>query len=756
MMVKRVYFGNWLRDYSQAVDVGTLKGVQSATIRILVWVLSFLSFGYATEEFEVTEERLGVYRPEEHIDNPKDYADNVDAREYDQRLRPPVQPIELEIDPETGMKNYIANEKLDIATSVGYVKHSFTRSIHFGRVYTSGASGTKGKDADLYEALRCLGQGLHCLEDFGAHTNYTELALRELGFRDVFPHTGSATEIDLRGYRVFPLVTGTFGAVDFLHSVLGEATDHFTQTEVEEMNIALKDAQAQSKRSSEVGSRGFGGSGKNVSNLTSLLSQVPGAGGLCKQAEQLRAQADAQEQVDPGDGNHELGDNTRASFPGPPGAPGGHLGPGIPGWETFDPVKTAAQIYPILEFRDKVVKAISLTIEKIPGLEALVEKLTETVTLFVLSLLAPYIRPIINAVSNQLKAGSSTVVDASGKHQFEVWTDAHCSDPTHSLLSKDHFSNILNEPAGQVACTILQYVGPRIIYVWQHPDIPIEQVLSDVLRVFHHPAIRDPNCELHRNMFETVQRWVQSLPDRGVSLNDLLSSDGVRLGKNQKGDGETQFHNHGGLPGIGEIFRSGSYSKASGELPWEKITKLQDSTGMRRDDIGGTADSISTEYPGMTTSYDATRTPPGPSRGYEAPSSPPPPTQQQQQQQYHSGPYQQKPYAQMSYGYTQPGPNQPFSPYGGPSPEPYQQDYQGPYQNPPAAPYQYGYQGPYRQGPSPPFGEYPPQDHPSGPDGYGGTPYGFDPNAPKPPPGAYGYGPPPPPGSGQYYGGPPY
>jgi hypothetical protein len=64
MMIKRVYFGNWLRDYSQAVDVGTLKGVPASTIRILVWVLAFMSFGYATGEFEVTDERLGVYRPE--------------------------------------------------------------------------------------------------------------------------------------------------------------------------------------------------------------------------------------------------------------------------------------------------------------------------------------------------------------------------------------------------------------------------------------------------------------------------------------------------------------------------------------------------------------------------------------------------------------------------------------------------------------------------------------------------------------------
>lgn len=169
----------------------------------------------------MTEERLGVYRPEEHIDNPKDYADNIDARKYDERLRPPVQAIELEVDPRTGMKNYIANEDVDMATSAGYVRFSFTRSIHFGRVYTSGASGTKGKEADLCEALRCLGQGLHCLEDFGAHTNYTELALREMGFQEVFPHAGSATQINIAGaqHPVFPLVTGTFGVVDFLHSV---------------------------------------------------------------------------------------------------------------------------------------------------------------------------------------------------------------------------------------------------------------------------------------------------------------------------------------------------------------------------------------------------------------------------------------------------------------------------------------------------------------------------------------------------------
>lgn len=105
------------------------------------------------------------------IDNPKDYADNVDARQFDPRLRGPVAPIELAIDPNTGMKNYIANDSLGIATSLGYIKWSFARSIHFGRMYTHGPN--RGRDEDLCEALRCLGQGLHCMEDFGVSYSRT-------------------------------------------------------------------------------------------------------------------------------------------------------------------------------------------------------------------------------------------------------------------------------------------------------------------------------------------------------------------------------------------------------------------------------------------------------------------------------------------------------------------------------------------------------------------------------------------------------
>jgi hypothetical protein len=539
--------------------------VQADTIRVLVWVLAFMSFGYATAEFEVTAERLGTYRPEEHIDNPKDYADNEDAKKYDERLRGPVHPDELAIDPDTGMKNYIANERGGWATSAGYVKYSFARAIHFGRMYTHGSN--KGREEDLCEALRCLGQGLHCVEDFGAHTNYVELALREMGYNNVFPHVGANAGINLRGKHVFPLVTGTFGGVDFLHSVLGEANDHITQTEVEEMDAALSQAQG---GGAAPGSRAFGGgnAASSGSDLIGMLGKLPGTGGLIQEAHNLKAESDAEAARTAG-GEYGGGySSSRAgpTFDAPPGSQGGPPGPDVPG-TNIDPQAAIAKIYPLLEFRDRVVRTISGIVSKIPGLEKMIETISEKVTLFIMGLLAPYIKPIIAAASNGLKTGSSTVVDASAKQQFLVWTDPSSNDPTHSMLSKDHFSNILNQPAGELASTILQYIAPRVIYAWDHPDVPVDEVMNDICSVFHHPAIRDNHLELHRSMYACVENWVHHQRDPSHSLNNLLSSESVKNGKNHKVQPVTGFpnanqggHAHGGQGGqsggIGDMFSS--------------------------------------------------------------------------------------------------------------------------------------------------------------------------------------------------------
>lgn len=430
-------------------------------------------------------------------DNPRGYGDGEDPRKYDPRLRGPVSEEELAIDPETGMANYIANEKGGWSTSSGYVKWSFARSLHFGRMYTHGAN--KGREEDLCEALRCLGQGLHTLEDFPAHSQYVQLSLRELGFTNVFPHVGSRTMMNVRGKTFFPLVTGTFGSIDFLLSVMGEAGDHVTQSQVEEMEKALDNS---TKARSQAG----------ADQLVGLLSQVPGTRDLCQEAQDLQASSERDAQGISTDRAFGMGD--------------------IQNLAKTDPQAVVKKIYPILVFRDKIVRTIDGIVSKIPGLEAIIEKITETVTLFVMRLLAPYIIPLISLASKGLKQGTTGVVNANASKQFEVFDDPHSLAPSHSILSHDHFSNLLNEPAGKVACAIVRYVAPRIVYGWDHPEVPEHEILNDICQVLHHPALRNEQCEVHREMFKVVSDWSHQAQREGKDLNHLLSAESVRSAAN--------------------------------------------------------------------------------------------------------------------------------------------------------------------------------------------------------------------------------
>jgi hypothetical protein len=57
-----------------------------------------------------------------------------------------------------------------------------------------------------------------------------KLALISLGHRNVFPHVGNNVKVRApNGHDVPILVTGTFGGADFIHSLLGEATDHLSE-----------------------------------------------------------------------------------------------------------------------------------------------------------------------------------------------------------------------------------------------------------------------------------------------------------------------------------------------------------------------------------------------------------------------------------------------------------------------------------------------------------------------------------------------
>ncbi|CAI7639014.1 unnamed protein product [Penicillium glandicola] len=502
--VKRVYFGNWLRDYSQAVDVGTVKYVSAEAIRILLWVLGFMSFGYGTKEFEVTTERLGCYQPTEHIDNPLGYAEGEDARNYDRRLRGPVdEEQELSVDSRTGLKHYIATEDLGIDTSAALIRRVLGRSIQLGRRY-----GQSGNKDDLYEALRLLGTGLHCLEDYAAHSNYTELSLIELGETDVFPHVGHNTKLQVDGVdeEVYPIVTGTFGGVDFFHSVLGELSDKTMQSEIEGLENVV--AQSENQDASE-------------SFLQTLLSKIPD--GLL---------GDSKDQTGKMDDFKSKADDAKQESE--------NVNPLEPEEWTLYLNNVQKQIYPVLEWHDNLLKQINEAIEKIPILPELIEQIQDQITVFVFSILAPYVLPIIKQVKSELETGSSEVIQSSREQQHIVFNDDDCSNPTHSMLSKDHFSNILNEPAGRIASAVVKWTVPQLMSCWDDESVDIDRTLNRIISgVFHHPALResgsDGAADMHQIMFTTVEKWWNAKDDseRDV-LREQLSRDGVLEGRNHK------------------------------------------------------------------------------------------------------------------------------------------------------------------------------------------------------------------------------
>jgi hypothetical protein len=145
----------------------------------------------------------------------------------------------------------------------------------------------------------------------------------KLGHRQVFCHVGANVKVRAPdGSQCAPLVTGTFGGADFMHSMLGEAQDHMSEASISDLSKAVDGAKSKQRG-------GESGSGGAMQTLFGLLSGIPGGGGsnTTRDAEELsRGPAKDPSQMNP----QEVYDN----------------------------------LFKILSFRDRVMMSIETTIEK--------------------------------------------------------------------------------------------------------------------------------------------------------------------------------------------------------------------------------------------------------------------------------------------------------------------------------------------------------------------------------------------------------
>ncbi|KAK7063818.1 heterokaryon incompatibility protein HET-C [Favolaschia claudopus] len=510
--IKKVYFGNWLRDYSQCMDIGGLSKLSADSLVLIVSVLGFMTFGFATEEYQVTAERLGVYLPVEHIDNPKGYGEKEgDPRQFHPKLRPPVQRRELEIDSSTGMKNYMATEDGGWDTSTAHIRRVLTACIEMGRR----ANGQDGPD--LYEAYRLLGTGLHTLEDLLAHSNWVEIALRKMGHSEVFCHVGDATDIETPNGRAPPLVTGTFGGADFLHSLMGEATDKLSQASV--TDLAGKMDQAKNNDDS------------NVSQVQSILSKLPISGGgesKMDEAEEIHKEAKAY-----------------------------HFDP-----NNVAPPEVQQKLMQLLRWHDDVMRWVLEKIEMIPGLDSLIDQLSNALNAYVYTVIAPWLSPLLQQATSALGEGSKAVIDT--EDQYEVFDNPRASDPSHSLLSKDHFGLILNEPAGKIAMLVVKHSVNIIVQAWSDNSDP-SRAVDEILEAFHHPYYATGRSSIQQNMFREMESWLQKLDeDQARETIAALTKESVRNGKNKRLGSENEDLSEPGYGGCGHGAQPQRYGSGGG------------------------------------------------------------------------------------------------------------------------------------------------------------------------------------------------
>ncbi|WP_282115235.1 HET-C-related protein [Pseudoalteromonas arctica] len=428
-----IYFGNWLRDFSQFIDPAivrpskdVLKRLQNSghlkpeldTIRLsrnalteLVAILALKEFSRFGEDIgkfcykHVTPQTLGVYRAEEHMDNPKSETNGqFDNSIIDSDFAKPYIESQIAINPLTGLKNYIntpvAGQTFD--TAVQYMTAQLKLAMQFGDT-------NKGKIH--------FGQALHVLEDYFSHSNFIEVSIIKLGQEGRFA-TEELNQLASSVYPVvdlpnknsrIPIVTGRFGQTDVLASIGPKMADLF-QDSIEEFKMAKPGVRTASDIAIKV-----------------ILADLAAS-----------QTADTKK------------DNTQ--------------------YQGLDFVDILAKYEQFLSWRDELTKAKNDFVA-----DLILKMLHYSSEIFIL-VSSFAIHHIIETVSHQID-DAQTLISKTG------------TDPTHSQLAKDHDVHPFHEIAALVAQDAVSRAGKSIKFYWE--GSVQENPLRVIPNIIQHPDFHD-------------------------------------------------------------------------------------------------------------------------------------------------------------------------------------------------------------------------------------------------------------------------
>lgn len=277
-----------------------------------------------------------------------------------------------------------------------------------------------------------------------------------------------------------PVVTGTFGMLDIFHSLLGEADDAAVlqcKGSLQNLENELNIGEVAFQHVFDILKAAIQALSKLVSNTTihdPILQQLETVGVLFEKAEQDKKSTTAESSLD-------------ANLL----------------WQTIEPV---------FKLHDSIKKWVQETTEQDdsePVSDESSTQLGKYADQLVFKYLSLMLESSLMQFRNALKAAKERVdAEAAKSTSAEVYLDGDGSDPSHSDISKDHFSNVLNQPAGLVSTVTTNWTTQQVVKCWDDPFKDEEETIRQVLAVMHHPAFPGrKKTQIQQYMFSAVKEW---------------------------------------------------------------------------------------------------------------------------------------------------------------------------------------------------------------------------------------------------------
>ena len=188
-------------------------------------------------------------------------------------------------------------------------------------------------------------------------------------------------------------------------------------------------------------------------------------------------------------------------------------------------------IEPVFRLHDNVQKWLMENEElfKFPYLSEAVENIGNYMNALVYKFLAVLLEPSLQETRNAVKAARDEAFKAG--QLSDIFQDGSTdSNPSHSDIAKDHFSNLLNQPAGLVATVITNWSVRMVVSCWDDHNQNADDMINHILTILHHPAFPSERNDPQRYMFEAVENWWNAhSPSQKDQLRKKLSKESAKF-----------------------------------------------------------------------------------------------------------------------------------------------------------------------------------------------------------------------------------